>query len=70
VGMLRPLNLSIKQLIVGATILAIYFPCVATFIVMIKELGLRDMLKSALIMLATAVVVGFILNFSLSLFGI
>jgi len=33
VGMLRPLNLSLKQLIVGATMLCVYFPCMATFMV-------------------------------------
>ncbi len=51
VGMLRPLSLSLKQLIVGSTILAIYFPCIATFMVLIKELGFKDMLKSMGIML-------------------
>jgi ferrous iron transport protein B len=70
VGMLRPLNLSIKQLITGSVILAIYFPCMATFMVLIKELGIKDMLKSALIMIATAVSVGFILNIGLSFFRI
>jgi ferrous iron transport protein B len=69
VGMLRPLGLSLKQLIVGATVLAVYFPCMATFIVLIKELGLVDMLKSIAIMLATATVAGFLLNLALSAFG-
>ena len=62
VGMLRPLNLPLRQLMVGATILAIYFPCVATFMVLVKELGIKDMLKSVFIMLFTATLVGFILN--------
>ena len=62
VGMLVPLNLTIKQLIISCTILAIYFPCIATFIIMIKELGFKDMFKSALIMISTAVIVGAILN--------
>ncbi|MBN3040034.1 MAG: ferrous iron transporter B [Candidatus Omnitrophica bacterium] len=70
VGMLRPLNLSIRQLIVGATILGLYFPCVATFTVLIKELGIKDMIKSIAVMLSTAVVVGFMLNASLSFLGI
>lgn len=69
VGMLRPLALSIKQLIVGATILAIYFPCAATFIVLTKELGIKDMIKSITIMVVVAVSVGTILNFLLSIFG-
>ena len=62
VGMLGPLNLTTKQLVIGSTILAIYFPCVATFIVLIRELGIKDMLKSALIMIVVALLVGSILN--------
>ena len=62
VGMLAPLNLTTKQLIVSCTILAIYFPCIATFIIMIRELGIKDMIKSACIMIGTAIIVGTILN--------
>lgn len=70
VGMLRPLNLTIRQLIVGTTILTIYFPCVATFIVLIRELGVKDMLKSIFVMITTALVVGGMVNFVLFLSGI
>ena len=62
VGMLGPMNLSTKQLVVASTVLAIYFPCIATFMVMVRELGIKDMLKSASIMVATAIMVGAILN--------
>lgn len=62
VGMLAPLHLTTKQLVVGSTVLAIYFPCVATFIVLLKELGFRDMFKATGIMIATAIVVGGGLN--------
>ena len=65
IGMLAPLNLTIKQLITACAILAIYFPCMATFIIMIRELGAKDMLKSAFIMIVTVLVVGSILNFVL-----
>jgi len=65
VGMLGPLNLTTKQLIIGSTILAIYFPCVATFIVLVRELGLKDMIKSALIMILVALFIGGLLNFIL-----
>jgi len=65
IGMLGPLNLTTKQLVIGLTILAIYFPCVATFVVLIKELGLKDMLKSTLIMIMVALFVGTIMNFIL-----
>ena len=65
IGMLGPLNLTIKQLITACVILAIYFPCMATFIVMIRELGAKDMLKSAFLMIVTVLVVGAVLNFVL-----
>lgn len=62
VGMLGPLNLTTKQLVIGSTVLAIYFPCIATFIVLIKELGTKDMVKSAFLMILTAVIVGGLMN--------
>jgi ferrous iron transport protein B len=62
VGMLGPLNLTTRQLVIGSTILAIYFPCVATFIVLIKELGVKDTLKSTIIMIIVALLVGGLLN--------
>jgi ferrous iron transport protein B len=62
VGMLGPLNLTTKQLVIGSTILAIYFPCIATFVVLVRELGIKDMLKSTIIMITVAVVVGSLLN--------
>ncbi len=63
VGMLMPLGLSAKQLFIAATLLAISFPCVATFIVLWKELGLKDLVKSTLIMIFISIIVGGMLNF-------
>ncbi|RLF37377.1 MAG: ferrous iron transporter B [Thermoplasmata archaeon] len=62
VGILLPLGMNPLQLVIAVTMLTIYFPCVATFAVLIKELGLRDMIKSTMIMIATAVTVGGILK--------
>jgi len=62
IGMLGPLNLTTKQLVIGSTILAIYFPCIATFVMLVKELGIKDMLKSATIMLSVALLIGTLLN--------
>ena len=62
VGMLAPLALTTKQLIIACTILAVYFPCMATFAVMVRELGVRDMAKSAGLMLLTAAFAGTVLN--------
>ncbi len=62
VGMLSPLGLTLKQLVIACVVLAMYFPCVATFAVLVKELGVKDMLKSAGIMIVSALTVGGILN--------
>ncbi|MBU2483420.1 MAG: ferrous iron transporter B, partial [Proteobacteria bacterium] len=62
IGMLGPLNLTTKQLIIASTVLAIYFPCIATFAVLVRELGIKDMLKSSLIMIFVALLVGGLLN--------
>jgi len=62
VGMLLQTGLEPMQLVIAVTILTIYFPCVATFAVLIKELGVKDMLKSTAIMIFTAVLVGGLMN--------
>jgi len=65
VGMLVPLGLSLKQLVIASVVLAMYFPCAATFMVLVKELGVRDMIKSTAIMIFSTIVVGGLLNFIL-----
>ncbi|MGI6097601.1 MAG: FeoB small GTPase domain-containing protein [Dethiobacteria bacterium] len=62
VAMLEPLNLTAAQFVTGAVVLVVYFPCAATFSVLVRELGIRDMFASAAIMIATAVVAGTALN--------
>lgn len=62
VGMLVPLGLSMKQMIISSVILTMYFPCIATFTVLLKELGAKDMAKSATIMILSTLIVGTILN--------
>jgi ferrous iron transport protein B len=70
VGMLIPLQLSLKQLIVASVVLSMYFPCVATFAVLLKELGIADMVKSSIIMLLSALLTGGLLNLLLSILPI
>jgi len=62
VGMLAPLALTAGQLVVGCVVLAMFFPCIATFVVLLRELGLVNMLKSAAIMITTALIIGGLLN--------
>jgi len=66
VGMLGAMNLTAGQLTVAVTVLAMFFPCIATFVVLWKELGWADLGKSVLLMLASSLVVGAILNVFLS----
>jgi len=53
---------SAMQLVIVATMLTMFFPCVATFAVMMKEIGIKNMLKSAFIMISVASIVGIILR--------
>jgi ferrous iron transport protein B len=61
-GMLAPLALTAKQLVVGSVVLAMLFPCIATFVVFLRELGVVNMLKSAGVMISAALITGGILN--------
>ena len=61
-GMLAPLALTAEQLVIGSVVLAMFFPCVATFVVLFRELGVVGMLKSAGIMITVALLTGGILN--------
>ncbi|MBA7480301.1 Fe(2+) transporter FeoB [subsurface metagenome] len=61
-GMLAPLALTAEQLVVGSVVLAMFFPCIATFVVLLRELGAVNMLKSAGIMISVALITGGILN--------
>ncbi|MFK5926219.1 MAG: nucleoside recognition domain-containing protein [Desulfuromusa sp.] len=62
VGMLLPLGLDMGQLIVASVVLTMYFPCIATFIVLFKELGVKDLIKATAIMVISTLLVGGILN--------
>jgi ferrous iron transport protein B len=62
IALLSPFNLSPQQLVVACTFLVLYLPCIATFFVMTKELGLRDALKLVAILLTSGLLVGGILN--------
>ncbi|MBM3149149.1 MAG: ferrous iron transporter B, partial [Chloroflexi bacterium] len=62
VGMLAPLGLTPQQLVISSTVLAMLFPCVATFAILSRELGWKDMLKATGIMTASALVAGGLQN--------
>ena len=62
IGMLTPLALTTKQLVISSTVLAMFFPCAATFVILARELGARDTLKAAGIMIAAALTMGGLQN--------
>jgi ferrous iron transport protein B len=61
-GMLAPLSLAPKQLVIASVVLAMSFPCIATFVVLLRELGVSGLLKSTGIMISSALIVGGVLN--------
>lgn len=65
-GIIAPLLdkgvIDLYQAIVVVVILAVYFPCMATFAVFLKEMGVKDTAKSALLMIGVALGIGGFLN--------
>lgn len=66
IGMFAPLDMTAAQLVVASVVLAMYFPCVATFMVMLRELGISGTLKSVALRLVAALLVGTALHFLLA----
>jgi ferrous iron transport protein B len=60
------LDLTAGQLVVGSVVMAMFFPCIATFLVLLRELGVSGLLKSTGIMMVAALVTGGILNLILN----
>jgi len=65
-GMLASLGLSPSQLVVATVALAMTFPCIATFIVLWRELGGRRMAASLGIMIVSALAAGMAVRFLLA----
>jgi ferrous iron transport protein B len=65
IGMLEPLHLLPQQLVVASVVLTLYFPCIATFAVLLRELGVKDTARAVGIMMVTALAVGGVLRFLL-----
>ena len=67
VGFLLPLGLEPHQLVVASVTLSMTFPCIATFVVLLKELGVKRLLEALAIMIIVALAAGGTLNFLFSL---
>lgn len=61
-GMLAPLALTAKQLVISSTVLAMFFPCVATFVILAREMGTKDVLKAVGIMIVAVLIMGSLQN--------
>jgi ferrous iron transport protein B len=61
-GLLIPLELSASQTLIAVVVLAMTFPCIATFIILWKELGTKRMLMSSGIMITAALLTGGLMN--------
>ncbi len=48
--------------VIGSVVLAMFFPCIASFVILARELGVRDMLKATAIMIVASLFVGGLLN--------
>jgi ferrous iron transport protein B len=63
VALLEPIGLNSMQMVTAVVVLTLYFPCVATFTVLFKELGIKDTAKAAAIMFAVTLAAGGGLNY-------
>ncbi len=61
-GMLAALDLTARQLVISSTVLAMSFPCVATLVILARELGVRDLLKAIGVMVAAVLIMGRLQN--------
>ena len=62
IGLLAPLSLTAGQLVIGCVVLTMFFPCIASFVVLARELRLRGLLVAIGVMLLATAVVGGLLN--------
>lgn len=62
IALLKPFVLTPKQLLIASIFLVLYLPCMATFFIMVKELGLRNSLKIVMILLVSGFAVSNILS--------
>jgi len=62
IALLPPFHLTPKSLVVACIFLVLYLPCISTFFVMSRELGLKNALKLVAFLLVLGLLVGGTLN--------
>lgn len=65
VALLEPLALTNGQMVTATLILILYFPCAATFAVLAKELGVKDLIRAFSIMAGTTLIAGAFVRFAM-----
>lgn len=63
IALLEPFNLPPEQLVVACVFMSMYLPCVATFVVMLRENGIKDTLRIVFLTLALALLSATILRY-------
>jgi len=61
-ALLAPLGLTAKQLVVSSVVLVMFFPCIATLTIMLREMGFGNLLKSLGIMILAGLTAGGLVN--------
>ena len=62
IAMLSPFSLSTKQFIIACIFMVLYLPCIASFFVLIKEMGIKSTLKIVSLILLIAIFAAALLN--------
>ncbi|HVP36931.1 MAG TPA: ferrous iron transporter B [Terriglobales bacterium] len=62
IALLQPLHLPARSLVIACIFLVLYLPCISTFFVMSRELGLKNSLKLVAILFISGLLVGGTLN--------
>ena len=63
IALLEPFNLPPEQLVVACVFMSMYLPCVATFVVMLRENGFKDTLRIVALTLALALLSATLLRY-------
>jgi len=70
VAQLSTISMSVYQLFTSVVLISIYFPCVATFMILLKELGFSGLLKSIIILIISTFTFGGLLHGLWMLMGV
>ena len=63
IALLEPFNLPPEQLVVACVFMSMYLPCIATFVVMLRENGFKDTLRIVALTLGLALLSATLLRF-------